>query len=173
MNGKTVQRTRKVRKIRWTWVSGVYSEFFDDILIAAGKNTDRATEYNLGDLKPYTPEYLSGFAAERYAVSCEDGWSQAKEEIADVITAAVRRKIGGDEQRVHSIDTAYSGITYKHILLPLWISSYRYGKKSYCFQVNGQTGEVRGKRPYSFWKIFFLVMAILATGVIIAKLAQP
>jgi len=28
--------------------------------------------------------------------------------------------------------------------------------------VNGETGEVAGARPYSFWKIFFLVVAIVA-----------
>jgi predicted RNA-binding Zn-ribbon protein involved in translation (DUF1610 family) len=171
-NGKTVSKTRQVRKIRWTWVSGVYSEFFDDVLINAGNNTDKPTTYRLSGVKHYSPEYLSGFAAERYVVSCEDGWVSAKKVISDEIYSAVRRQIGGDEQRVHSVNTAYSGVTYKHILLPLWISSYRYRQKSYSFQVNGQTGECAGSRPYSFWKIFFLVLGILAAVLLIAVLAQ-
>jgi predicted RNA-binding Zn-ribbon protein involved in translation (DUF1610 family) len=172
-NGKTVTRTRQVRHTRWTPVSGVYSEFFDDVLVSAGRNTDFNTSYRLSSLKPYAPDYLSGFVAERYVVSLEQGWGQAKEIIKGEIYSAVRGQIGGDEQRVHSVNTAYNGITYKHILLPLWISSYRYGQKTYAFQVNGQTGEVAGARPYSFWKIFFLVLGIAAaigTVVLIANM---
>jgi len=172
VNGKSVTRTRQVRKTRWTRVSGVYREFFDDVLIPAGRNNDRGTQYQLSALKPYAPEYLSGFSAERYVVPCEAGWTKAKAVIAGEIHDAVRERIGGDEQRVSRIDTAYSGITYKHVLLPLWISCYRYGGKTYCFQVNGQTGEVAGERPYSFWKIFFLVVAILAVIAAIVVLAQ-
>ncbi|MCY3019240.1 MAG: hypothetical protein NTW87_09470 [Planctomycetota bacterium] len=171
-NGKAVTKTRQVRHTRWTYVSGVYSEFFDDVLISAGRNTDFNTTYQLGGLKPYAKEYLSGFAAERYVVACEAGWNSAKEIIAGEIYSAVRNQIGGDEQRVTSVNTAYSGVTYKHILLPLWISSYRYGTKTYSFQVNGQTGAVCGARPYSFWKIFFLVVSILAAMAIIALLVS-
>jgi predicted RNA-binding Zn-ribbon protein involved in translation (DUF1610 family) len=171
-NGKTVTKTRQVRHTRWTYVSGVYSDFFDDVLISAGKNTDFSTNYGLQALKPFAPEYLSGFGAERYVVSCEEGWSKAKDVIKDAIYSAVRRQIGGDEQRVHSVKTAYSGITYKHILLPLWLSCYRYNNKTYCFQVNGQSGEVRGARPYSFWKIFFLVVSIIAVIATIVLITQ-
>lgn len=171
-NGKPVTRTRQVRRTRWTFVSGVYTEFFDDVLIPAGKTLDFASTYRLSALKPYAPEYLSGLGAERYVVSCEEGWGKAKEEIADAIYSTVRAQIGGDEQRVHSVNTAYSGITYKHILLPLWLSSYRYGNKAYSFQVNGQTGEVGGARPYSFWKIFFTVLAVAATVAVIAFLVH-
>ena len=171
-NGKTVTKTRQVRKTRWTWVSGTYNEFFDDVLISGGKNKDRDTTYSLGGLQPYASEFLSGFSAERYVVTCEEGWTQAKGVIKDAIHRGVERQIGGDEQRVHSIDTAYSGVKYKHILLPLWISCYNYQSKNYCFQVNGQTGEVRGDRPYSFWKIAALVVSILIIIAIIVRLAN-
>lgn len=171
-NGKSVTKTRQVQKTRWTFVSGTYCEFFDDVLIRAGKETDFPTHYQLEGLKPYGPQYLSGFVAERYQLSLEDGWGQAKGVIQGAIHSAVRREIGGDEQRVGSVDTAYSGVTYKHILLPLWLSCYRHGAKTYTFQVNGQTGEVRGSRPYSFWKIFILILSIAAAGGIIALIAN-
>ena len=166
------KETRSVRKTRWTSVSGTYREFFDDVLIGAGKDTELKTSYKLAALTQYKPEFLSGFAAERYSVSCEHGWARAKDVIKDLIYSAVRNRIGGDEQRVHSVDTAYSGITYKHVLLPLWLSCYRYKEKTYCFQVNGQTGEVAGARPYSFWKIFLLVLAILAVIGIVALIVN-
>ncbi len=174
-DGKTVTKTRQVRHTMWIPVSGVHSEFFDDVLIDAGKDAKYPTKYGLNELTPYTPEYLSGFGAERYAVSCEEGWSKAKSVIADEIREGVRSEIGGDEQRILSINTAYNGITYKHILLPLWVSCYRFNNKSFCFQINGQTGEVTGDRPYSFWKIFTLVVLILALigGVVLLSQKKP
>ena len=51
--------------------------------------------------------------------------------------------------------------TFKHILLPVYVSAYNFKGKRYNFFVNGQTGVLHGSRPYSFWKIFFLVLAIL------------
>jgi hypothetical protein len=74
-----------------------------------------------------------------------------------VIVQDVRRDIGGDEQRVHDVDTDWSDETFKHILLPVWMAAYKYNGKSYRFLVNGQTGEVQGERPWSIWKIGFAV----------------
>ena len=80
----------------------------------------------------------------------------------DAIRGNVRSDIGGDEQQITSLDANYNDITFKHILLPLWISAYSYNTKTYRFTVNARTGEVQGERPYSAWKIFFLVITILA-----------
>ena len=92
----------------------------------------------------------------------------AQQEMAEIIATDVRRDIGGDVQRIESIDTRYSEETFKHILLPIWTAAYKYSGKSYRFLVNGQTGEVQGERPYSWWKIGFalVAVAILVTGAI-------
>ena len=58
-----------------------------------------------------------------------------------------------------SID--WSGQTFKHILVPVWLLTYDYGRKSYQVAINGYTGSIAGDRPYSFLKIFFAVMAVI------------
>ena len=78
------------------------------------------------------------------------------------IDDTIRRDIGGDVQRISSKSTVYTDITFKHILLPVWISSYTYKDKVYRFLVNAQTGEVQGERPWSVWKITFAVLGGLA-----------
>jgi len=171
-NGKTVTKTRQVRHTRWSYVSGIYAHFFDDVLINAGHNSDYQTTYKLEELKPYRPEFLSGFSAERYMLSLKEGWEKAKAIIKSAIHSGVRSQIGGDEQQVDSVDTAYNGITYKHILLPLWSSCYKYGDKTYCVQVNGQTGVVSGNRPYSVWKIVLLILVILAAIGVVALISN-
>ena len=82
--------------------------------------------------------------------------------MAAAINQSVMRDIGGDHQRVSTINTTYNHITFKHILLPIWISAYRYNDKVYRILINGRTGAVKGERPYSWVKITLLVLAIAA-----------
>ena len=61
--------------------------------------------------------------------------------------------IGGDHQRIHDQKTKYSAITFKHTLLPVWIAVFRYHDEVYQILVNGRTGKISGRRPWSAWKI--------------------
>jgi len=81
------------------------------------------------------------------------------------------RDIGGDEQRIEAVETAWSGETFKHILLPVWMSAYRYRGKVYHILINARTGELIGARPYSAWKITLTVLAILLLIGIIVLIA--
>jgi len=171
VNGKTERREERVRKTRWYSASGRVARDFDDVLVMGSASLpprlgNDLTPWDLGALQPYTPDYLAGFQAEGYTVSLADADQAAKASMARVIEGDVRRDIGGDEQRISSIDTDHSDETFKHILLPVWMAAYKYNGKSYRFLVNGQTGEVQGERPWSIWKITFavLVVLILAAG---------
>ncbi len=117
--------------------------------------------WDVGNLVPYADEYLSGFIAERYQIDLGQGWGRAEERMEEVIRADVERDIGGDHQRIHTLDTGHSNVTFKHVLLPMWICSYRFRKKIYRFLVNARTGEVQGQRPWSWIKI---AMAAIAVG---------
>ncbi len=90
--------------------------------------------------------------------------------MASIIEQDVREDIGGDEQRIDNISTSYSAVTFKHILLPVYIGAYRFREKVYQVMVNARTGEVQGDRPYSFWKIFFFVLFWIAVIAVVAYL---
>jgi len=176
-NGQTVTKTRQVQKTRWTSVSGSVNNEFDDVLVIAShslpkKYTEALEPWNLDELVPYNDKYLSGFRSETYQVDVKTGLEEAKAKMSPVITTTVHRDIGGDEQQVITMNTIYDDITFKHILLPIWISSYRFKEKVYRFLVNGQTGEVQGERPYSAWKIFFAVLLALIAIIVIVVLTQ-
>lgn len=55
-------------------------------------------------------------------------------------------------------------MTFKHILLPVWLAAYKYRGKTYRFVVNGQTGRVQGERPWSAWKIAGAILLALIIG---------
>ncbi len=171
--GNNVTRTRQVRHTRWHPASGTVSRWFDDLIVPATKSLPparlRALEpWDFAELTRYEPAYLAGYKAQRYQVELAEGFEEAKRAAVPVIEADVRRDIGGDEQRVSQMSTHYSAVTFKHLLLPVYVGAYRFRDKVYQVVVNGRTGEVQGDRPYSFWKIFFFVLAILALVVTLA-----
>lgn len=162
--GKTETETREVRHTHWYPVAGSVERFFDDVLIPAtmrvsNQNLDHLEPWDLSKLVPYNPAFLAGFKAQRYQVAIEKGFETAKTKMAEVIEDDVECDIGGDTQQVNSISTAYSAITYKHILLPVWLSAYRFENKQYQVIVNAQTGQVLGSRPYSVVKIGLAIAA--------------
>ena len=167
------RQSRQVRKTRWWPASGSVQVPFDDVLVCASESLPewlvrRLEPWDLPALKPYEPAYLAGFSAERYQVDLEQGFEVAQGRMAPAIQEAIRRDIGGDEQRITWSKTRYYSITFKHFLLPLWISSFRYNEKVYRFVVNARTGEPAGERPWSWIKITLAALAVVAIiGVIV------
>lgn len=175
--GNRVRRSRQVQKTRWYSASGQVERWFDDVLVAATKslNRERLASLEPWDLKllqPYDPAFLAGFKAQRYEIDLVEGFNKAKELMAPTISNDVRQDIGGDEQSIHEITTQYSAITFKHILLPVYLGAYRFNQKPYQIMINARTGLVQGDRPYSFWKIFFLVLIIIAIFALITIFAS-
>ena len=174
VNGRTETRTRQVQRTRWRPVGGRVFVPFDDVLVIADRSLPDGLRRSLGDwdlpnLCPYADDYLSGFVAETYQIELPDGFEIAKGVMAGVIDTAVRRDIGGDEQRVGGVDTQYAAVTFKHVLLPVWISAYRFNDRAYHFVINGRTGRVFGERPYSVAKIVAVVLlAVLLAAVVFA-----
>jgi hypothetical protein len=125
------------------------------------KCRDHLEPWDLKSLAPYQDEFLSGFVTEMYQVDLPGGFETAKQIMAPPIRQSVESDIGGDHQRIFSVDTDYRDITFKHILLPLWISAYSLRGRTYRFLVNARTGKVAGERPYSAWKISAAVLAVL------------
>lgn len=155
----------------WYRTQGVYYEDFDDELVCATTNQNRSMlsgiePYNTKENKTYKPEYVAGFVAERYAVGVKAAWEMAKNslkmKLRSSITAKIRSKYGADRVRNLIINTKYAGITYKYLLIPVWLSSYTYNGTVYQFMVNGQTGRVSGKTPVSAVKVIFTILAVLA-----------
>jgi ribosomal protein S27E len=175
--GRRVTRMRQVRKTRWYPASGTVERWFDDILLTATKSVPPARlatlePWDLAELKPYQPAYLAGHKAQRYQLELADGFEEVKAIMAPVIENDVRNDIGGDEQRIHRIAKSYSGITFKHLLLPVWIGAYRFQSKAYQVLVNARTGEVQGERPYSVLKIVAFVLLLLLVVLVLVYLSD-
>ncbi|MBT7394389.1 MAG: hypothetical protein HN778_06110 [Prolixibacteraceae bacterium] len=176
-NGKSVTKTRQVRRTRWHSASGTVKHFFDDILTVATKSLPEKYIYklepwDLENLVPFEKSYLSGFITEKYQIELGEGFEIAKGIADNEIRQLVRRDIGGDEQRITTMNTNYKDITFKHLLLPVYVSAFKFKNKVFQFLVNGRTGEVQGQRPYSWVKITLAVIVVLIVVAVIAYFAN-
>ncbi len=171
-NGKSVTRIRQVLKTRWYAASGTVSNAFDDLLIEATRslpqNILRSLEpWDVKNFVAYNDKYLSGFRTETYVVDVKSGYQQAQQRMDPIIREAICLDIGGDRQLIHFVNTTYNKPTFKHVLMPIYISAYRYNKKVYQFLINARTGEVQGERPYSAIKIALTSMLILIVFMVV------
>lgn len=165
-NGKT----ETVTETTWVHVSGTISHFFDDVLVAASdtlpKNKMNKLEpWDLENLSGYNEQFLSGFRSESYKIGLKEGFAEAKEIMDSEISSLIRSDIGGDHQVITSQSTEYSNITFKHTLLPIWVTAYKYNSKVFQVIINGRTGKVAGDRPWCWWKITLLILAIIGVCV--------
>lgn len=165
-------------KTRWRHVSGVYQKFFDDETVMASKRQQqsgvkRCEPFDLTKLIPYNPKVLAGFVAERYSIGLKEGWGIAQtsiqSQLRSSICAYVKSHWKCDRVSGVSFSTLYSNITYKYILVPVWLSSFQYKGKTYQFAVNGQTGKVGGKAPVSAIRV--IIAILIGIGIIAALYA--
>lgn len=169
-NGQT--KTRSVTKTRWYPASGTVSRHFDDVCVPATMSLptqylEKLEPWDLQELRSYEPAFLSGHKAQTYQLPLERGFERFKEMIYSQIEEDCRDDIGGDVQQVGNVNTAYSDVTFKHLLLPIYAGAYRYGGSIYQIVINARTGEVQGGRPYSWLKIGALTVAILIIVLIV------
>ncbi|MEM6973565.1 MAG: primosomal protein N' (replication factor Y) - superfamily II helicase [Pseudomonadota bacterium] len=159
-----------VTRVRWYAASGIVHHFFDDVLVPASATLTEfsseadvhgASSWDLQGTEPYATRFLAGFRAEAPSLSLEDGFARARGVCEDHMRDLVRRDIGGDRQRITHMRTEYNQVTFKHLLLPVWLAAYRYNNKPFRVAVNGRTGQVRGERPFSWIKIGAAVLAVV------------
>ncbi|MEM7812685.1 MAG: hypothetical protein AAF532_14515 [Planctomycetota bacterium] len=160
---------RRVRRVRWSPASGSFKRLFDDVTVAAFTGMpagllESAGPWPFGDMAGPNQEMLAGFVTRTYDVELADGFSSGKAKMTAMLQSQARSLIGGDEQRLHDLKTHWGLLTFKHVLLPVWLLTYRFKDKPYRVIVNGATGRVVGERPWSAWKI----AAVVLLGLVVA-----
>ncbi|WP_436795113.1 hypothetical protein [Actinospongicola halichondriae] len=160
------ENRRTETRTRWTPRSGVVRDTFDDLPVLANEGFERrrmdALEpWPTGEAKAFSAEYIAGHLCRTYDHDVEECFGSAKQRMDEEIKNTVRRDIGGDKQRISSMSVHYDQLSYKHLLLPIWLLTVIYQQKPFQVFINGMTGEVQGQRPWSKVKIAVAVVAAL------------
>ncbi len=165
--------TRQVQKIRWERSRGALSHFFDDDLVPATVGVHLALLRKvepfptLKELKAYDPAFVRGWTVERYQIDLRQAAISNEEQMYAALYKLCARQVPGDTHRNLRVDARYQDRTFKHILVPVWLTTYTYGRKSFQVLINGFTGKMAGEHPWSWIKITLAVLAAIALAALI------
>lgn len=162
------------RRVRWYHVRGHIRHFFDDVLINAQKTVKKYIAkleiFNTKAAKPFSDTYLVGFTAEKYTILPQEAYQKANQKMRAQLEEMAKRDVlrHYDEVRFMRIMPSFSGVTFKHLLLPFWITAFMYQDKLYNVAINAQTGQVYGEYPKSKVKIAIAILLGIAllTGIL-------
>jgi hypothetical protein len=160
------------RRVRWEAASGVVDHAFDDEPVPGtqGVSIDllKSIEpFPTRDAEPYDTAFLSGHVVEHYQMVLIEASQRALEQMHAALEAMCARQVPGDTYRNLQIHPTYEGRTFKHVLVPVWLLAYTYGGKPFQVVVNGVTGKIAGRHPYSLWKILGAVALALVALVLL------
>lgn len=155
----------------WYKVRGDREDFFDDVTVEASlqleqKELNKILPYDMENLEGYNKEYLAGFSAERYDTAINDSFDIAKGQMKSVIRQKIISSHHADYVDYLNIDTTYTDTVFNYMLLPLWVCSFAYRKKTYRFLINGRTGKSTGKTPTSPLKVCLAIFIPIIIAVV-------
>jgi hypothetical protein len=168
---------RKERRVRWEPAAGVVDTFFDDEAVAGTQGLPlellkKVEPFPTKEVVGYDTAFLSGHVVEHYQVVLLEAAQRSLEQMQAKLVVLCARQIPGDTHRNLQTFPEFSGRTFKHVLVPVWLLKYDFGAKPYQVIVNGYTGAIAGKHPYSYWKIAFVVLLAVLIAVIFALSQQ-
>jgi DNA-directed RNA polymerase subunit RPC12/RpoP len=158
----------------WVMRTGEEYKMFDDVLVLgvrkiSDEELSRIEPFQLKELVAFDPKYLAGWVALTYELALADASLEAREKVARELRQDLHNRVllGQEKRNLEGGGVAWSGMTFKLALLPLWIGSYHYRGKNYRLLVNGQTGKVGGEKPTDSIKVAAsIMMVLLALGVL-------
>jgi len=162
------------RSPNWVRRDGVEYQMFDDQLVPAMRalkveEIARIEPFNTKKLVEFEPEFLAGWSAMTYDLALADASLQAREKVARVLRRQLYSRVllGREKRNLRSGGANWSGMTFKLVLLPMWVGTYRYRNHGYRVLINGQTGKVGGVKPRDDLKLAAFTASVAFTVILL------
>ena len=161
---------------QWDWESGTVSHLTDDMLVSGSSQIStnllkQMRGYRLGELVPYEATFLAGLSAQAYDVDLETAWERARKLMRAHTKAACQEQASARNMRNFSMNLDFSEESWRYILLPLYLATYRYGDKVFQVIINGQTGTIAGQRPVDWQKVGWTMAGTFLPALLFALVA--
>jgi len=168
------QGNNQVRRTRWVPASGVVDHFFDDMLVPGTTGIDRGLlaqvePFPTQELLPYDTAYLSGHVVEQYQIVLTDAAEQGLAHMHAQLRQMCADQVPGDTYQNLQIAPSWSGRTFKHVLVPVYVMTYNYGRQSYQVVVNASNGRMGGTYPVSWVKVALIIVFVLIVLMIVNR----
>ena len=136
-------------------------KFFND------KMLNSVVSFKSRECLPYTPETLSGMAAEIYTIGIDEAWNYAKTTgLKKEIMESTREHEHADCYSNLVYSTEYYNVKFKYVLVPVYLAGCRYGGKIYNVVASGTNGRGKCGRPISIAKFIITPLLFVAYFVI-------
>ena len=167
-------------KIDWRWEDGNVQINIDDHLVPGSTRRhishrilEQLYPYHMKGLVAYEPDYLAGWRAQAYETTLTEAWESGKSAIRERAKEACYQDIPTQHVRNFSMSADFQDESWRYILLPVYLTAYKYEDDTFQMMVNGQTGVVAGQKPVAWWKIWLAIAAMLAPGIILGLAGLP
>ena len=170
-------RGKRERRVRWEPASGTIQHTFDDEAVPGSQGLHvgllrKIEPFPTHECVPYDTAFLAGHVVEHYKVVLLDAAKQSQEQMHAKLMELCGREVPGDTYRNLRIFPKYSGQTFKHLLVPIWLLTYNFRGKAFQVLANGYTGTIAGEYPWSWWKVALLIVAALIALYVFAVLEE-
>jgi len=170
-NGEWKERT----VIEWRWESGQAELNINDLIISgtgrvSQKLLNDIQDYNLADLVAYEPKYLAGFQAHGFDVNLEKAWEAGRQVMREKTRQACIEQASTSQIRNFSMSLDFADESWRYILLPAYLSVYKYADQNYVLGINGQSGRISGQRPVDWNKVWLVIGLLVAPGLLLGLL---
>ena len=171
-------RTQTRTVTDWYPAAGVVNNQFEDV---TGHASDGLDDQKITELEPwpmdwshqYSPQFVAGHLSRTYDWDASQVFERFVEpRMESVIDATIRADIGGNVQQIHSRDINWLMVRFCQLALPVWMLTVTYKQNPFQVVINGVTGEVQGRRPWSAVKITFAVIVGLLLVLLVVWLVQ-
>jgi ribosomal protein L37AE/L43A len=167
-------------KIEWRWENGSVHLSIDDYLIS-GSSPKHINQrilqgiypYQISGLVAYEPDYLAGWQAQAYETTLTEAWQNAKAAIREQAKETCYEDIPTSHVRNFSMTADFADESWRYILLPVYLATYKYEGKAFQVMVNGQTGAVAGQKPVAWWKVWLAIAGLLLPGTAMGLIGLP
>ncbi len=174
--GNTTTHTRTETRTEWRSLTGEYESYVMDVVVTASKGIANSElqgiePFDLRALQRFTPDLLAGWTAEEPSLGSEECIRLAQTEAVEGVESALQAFMPGDSSTGLKAQVELSDEVADLCLMPVWVYAVRFAddKAPIRILVNGQTGKIAGKVPYSPSKIILAVLLVLgAIGGILA-----
>lgn len=176
VNGQ--KQVNKVQKTRWEHARGQHQQHYTDLFVSASKGLSKEELVALepfdlhSSMVAFEDDFLAGFEAECLATTARNAWVSGDERVRGKERDACRSLVPGDTQRNLQVQTQLGNIAGVSALVPVYIAAYIYNSAVFRLVVNGQSAKVIGKAPWSWVKITFAVLTVLAIIAVIVIAMQ-
>ena len=168
------------RKVSWKIKNGIAETHISDQSICGSRKfssdamLNKVAAFKTEDLVEYSPDILSGMAAEIYTVGVDEAWNNVmRGKFRKLAMDAAMKHEGADLYKDMRFSVEYSNIKFRYALIPVWLSGCRYKGKIYNMVSSGYDLRGNCNRPVSVLKLVVPLILLFIGTLLSYRLGFP